>query len=1541
MSAEASREQLLDYIKKQKIKIKKLEIELNECKETTEEELGELRAQLQHIQASTPNKTAPAPDESSFTSGWTSFAGFVSNVVSEVGGAIPGEEGNAPARVVVGVTVEQLQNLIAEKDTEIDSLKQQISSVESLSADRLNEKSIEAECHMEVIGALKVELLKAQTQARRSSLDAFAAGTAAVGAALPPAPVEPATSINKWSQADLEAAVESAVAAAVESAVAGSSADLATLQGKLQDAEALATLTQTECDASKAKLVKFNAVVKAKMIEVDVLRGQLIALEATRSALEAAALEEQGTRATLESRCQELQAFSASLESQLNATKAEFEAAADGAKVDAEKASVAQQRNLDKLKDLKRQLNEKGTEISILQATLVSEQTRAKGFQEQLDASAAELERLRAAQGKVTHAAERLKKSKTATEEATVEHERIASELHLQLSQAQEEAALAREEREHQRRRVLELEGEMENMGNMHLEDREDMLQEQQRVLEEQKQRLENSQQAVREAIAARDQLVHVHKTESEAAEEEKNVLFMQSQNKERSHALAIQEVRDTMQAAIDAATAEKTAIIVAMQQENLLALEKAQAAAAATAAATAAEATTIEAEEVLKYKASLEKAVSKLKSQKAQLDTEHGKLQETLASLQARDVELATMQTAYAAHKEEADQHCRTHADLQAKHQTLEEEYRHAKLDHDAHVMSRKHMEEALHAAQQQTLQLQTQLELVQTQASAAQADACSSKHQEMQERLDIAVQRLDTCLQELSDLKQENADQRSQLAVLQAEKDQLSENMASMVSELERESIRRKEKKEVALTRESQLAELQSANEVLSKELALLASSTAVQSSHWQEEKTALQNQLNSALAGHEKVVMQAKKEADECLRQWEEQRHALNNSHMATQQEHGAEVTRLKREADKRVQEWEAKHNLLHAAYESTLAEQEDTIAKLKAELAQAQIHAQESNKSVPLLQAEKDALSKEIVSLQTAVEDGKTQCDVLRDKIQRLKVLLQRSKIVTQEKTSELARFLENESGKQARADKFEVLALVEFSSVGKHGPARDEGDISTAPPLVQWVLLYVDAPVHQPGAGLRWVEEAVARTWQDEGSVLLGDWPECLQLTHRRALKGAKVNLERELAVAKQSLKEQEEAFVAYKGRAQAALKRLGTEEAAARERAENAAIAKEQSEEEEVALLKEREVSLIARVTELEVALSEEKALAELHQADAKAQQDQEVQRATASLEEALFLAREEGAAALAAQVEATQKEQVDLQKQLNLFRLRIQELEHEVEEAVNVAVATAGVTTASATSTTDAICGTSPASFRMTGATSPEKESATSVSSQAQRTPAPMPSPAISELQVSDAVATILSAATGESTTEFLTSGTSDETNSSASNSYSMSPAQLSTSSDTLQQQFSQATPTPSKGQGKAFLYQRAEQELLGQLNELRGENSRAQSALRQSNEQRALADEQLIVIKNSLREVEASLAREKEFFAQAGGDRALNVEYLANILKKFLLTEPSNSSERARLAPVLCQILHFQPQDIKMVESLWKDKPYMGPLGFGFLRG
>ena len=46
MSAEASREQLLEYIKKAKVKIKRLERDLDNAHKTADGEMGELRAQL-------------------------------------------------------------------------------------------------------------------------------------------------------------------------------------------------------------------------------------------------------------------------------------------------------------------------------------------------------------------------------------------------------------------------------------------------------------------------------------------------------------------------------------------------------------------------------------------------------------------------------------------------------------------------------------------------------------------------------------------------------------------------------------------------------------------------------------------------------------------------------------------------------------------------------------------------------------------------------------------------------------------------------------------------------------------------------------------------------------------------------------------------------------------------------------------------------------------------------------------------------------------------------------------------------------------------------------------------------------------------------------------------------------------------------------------------------------------------------------------------------------------------------------------------------
>ena len=524
-------------------------------------------------------------------------------------------------------------------------------------------------------------------------------------------------------------------------------------------------------------------------------------------------------------------------------------------------------------------------------------------------------------------------------------------------------------------------------------------------------------------------------------------------------------------------------------------------------------------------------------------------------------------------------------------------------------------------------------------------------------------------------------------------------------------------------------------------------------------------------------------------------------------------------------------------------------------------------------------ERDALANELFKQKEVLDDGIMQRDVLREKVQRMKVLLQRSKTASEEKAAELAR-LQEKSSKLTRAESFKILAVFEgpLSLAGSQPESADANSASV--PTYQWCLLGLSADSTDTSA--QWVDAATVRGWIGEGSRLIGEWPESMQLEHRRQLKGLKVNMDRELQQARDALREQEEAFAAYKIRAQAALKRLTTDEAQARERSQRAAETKEQNEDEELRELRQQLTSLQAHLQEKETEINTERMRAEENIASAKSAHELEVSQSAASiaaLTEELNACRDLHSAALQRQ----QSDMLQMQKEL---QSKIQELHTVIETAKAVG---------------------SSAQVKVL-----DQHSKPALVSPTLQTP-----PVVTS--IGDAAITILSAAT-------------DDDNSVTSASV---PQQVGTDTS--------GTPpiqTPNKGGSRALLYQRAEQELSEKIKDLREENIRSATALRLANEQRALSEEQLAAVKATLRDVETTLAREKEFFALSGGERSLNLEYLANVLKKFLMTEPSNASERARLAPILCQILQFQPKDIATVESLWKEKPYMGPLGFGWLR-
>lgn len=63
--------------------------------------------------------------------------------------------------------------------------------------------------------------------------------------------------------------------------------------------------------------------------------------------------------------------------------------------------------------------------------------------------------------------------------------------------------------------------------------------------------------------------------------------------------------------------------------------------------------------------------------------------------------------------------------------------------------------------------------------------------------------------------------------------------------------------------------------------------------------------------------------------------------------------------------------------------------------------------------------------------------------------------------------------------------------------------------------------------------------------------------------------------------------------------------------------------------------------------------------------------------------------------------------------------------------------------------------------------------------------------------------------------------------------------------------------------------------------------------------------------------------MLREKEFNA---ANRRLNADYLVNIIKKFL--NSTDASERGKLVPVLCQILHVNADESRTITEKWTVK-------------
>jgi hypothetical protein len=64
----------------------------------------------------------------------------------------------------------------------------------------------------------------------------------------------------------------------------------------------------------------------------------------------------------------------------------------------------------------------------------------------------------------------------------------------------------------------------------------------------------------------------------------------------------------------------------------------------------------------------------------------------------------------------------------------------------------------------------------------------------------------------------------------------------------------------------------------------------------------------------------------------------------------------------------------------------------------------------------------------------------------------------------------------------------------------------------------------------------------------------------------------------------------------------------------------------------------------------------------------------------------------------------------------------------------------------------------------------------------------------------------------------------------------------------------------------------------------------------------------------------LEASLLREQEFNA---ANHRINADYLMNVIKRFL--NSTDTSERERLIPVLCQMLHISADETRQIMEKW----------------
>jgi hypothetical protein len=506
----------------------------------------------------------------------------------------------------------------------------------------------------------------------------------------------------------------------------------------------------------------------------------------------------------------------------------------------------------------------------------------------------------------------------------------------------------------------------------------------------------------------------------------------------------------------------------------------------------------------------------------------------------------------------------------------------------------------------------------------------------------------------------------------------------------------------------------------------------------------------------------------------------------------------------------------------------------------------------------------------------VEAGKQREQTLSEKVTRLKTLLQRSKQLAQEKEQEVEKMAQS----SLRMRRFQVLAMVEVQQTGEDGSSG----------------VWCCALDHDESSHVRWVPHADTAAWLEEGSSLVGESPELLQTQHSRELKTVRVTLEKDRDAARGELKELSEAFAAYKSRAQTALKRVGGEERQLKQHEEQL-----QRATSELARLSER---YEGAQREVEEAKTSEQAATKAAEAakEGLVSQQREADAATASLRDELQSKEQEREAALASvkalecRLQGLEQALQEQQQQHQIERQQQQQQQQPMtpvsaQRAPEPAKTSSGSGGSGEGEGEDAKEDPFSPEARRTGAVRPAVSAADAT--------------ARNELELSRMLAEGTPTPSAENKQQQQLEG----------GDVGVYPF--------LSPQGPGIASSPA-GESKSVLQRVADERAHAELLDMRRQNEVLTSDLQDLQHKFGLSSDQLSSLKGVIRELEATLEREREF--NGSEQQAVNMEYLTNVLRKFLLS--AVPSERSRLALVLCQILKFTTGEVREITGIWEER-------------